>query len=200
MELLLDVSGSMNEHIPALKDSAAIVSRGLDEAEIDHEVRGFSSDGDYPLYRGFDEKADWKLGAMRAGMSTDLAGGVSRVRASLKDRTEKQKLAVVLTDGEPDDEEAAKRELVAARREGVTVLGVYLRPGRQVVEAYVDRYYKTAPEDARNRERERCLERLKESEAKMTDLFGGRAVILDDVGGLPKVAGKKIVDLLRRRS
>ena len=41
---------------------------------------------------------------------------------------------------------------------------------------------------------------MAEGETKMRDLFGGNIAVLDDVGQLPKVAGKKIVELMRRQS
>lgn len=192
VELLLDVSGSMNREIPALKDSTSIISRGLDEAGIDHEVRGFASQGENPLYRAFGEKADWKLGSMQAMGGTDLDEGMSRVRGAFRGRSEKQKLAIVFTDGSPHDVDAAKAELAAARRDGVSVLGVFLRspadPGK----------YDDYPEELRQKFQEKDRAKRTEVEQRMRELFGGKVSFLDDVGQLPKVTGKKIVDLLRR--
>ncbi|MDP9478477.1 MAG: hypothetical protein M3R38_22815, partial [Actinomycetota bacterium] len=184
VEVLLDVSSSMRDHQEGLRDSAAIVSRGLDVAEIPHEVRGFSRYGNQPLYRAFGEKADWKLGAITASGSTALDAGLEKVWGGFSGRKEKQKLAVVLTDGEPDNSFEAKNQLAALRREGVTVVGLFLRPKEDPNHSEADKAY--------------VKEQTRRSEVKMRDLFGGSVVIMDDVRQLPKVAGKKIVDLLRR--
>jgi len=171
VELLVDLSDSMNKTIPDLKESTAIVSQGLDLAGIAHEVRGFADSDDAPVFRGFGESPDWRLGAMKTLGMTDLASGARRVREAFGGRTEKQKLCVVLTDGVPNSIPAAKAELATLRARGVSVLGVYLRAG--------------GVQDT-------------DREAKMREIFGGRVAVLDHVSQLPKVAGKKMADLLRR--
>lgn len=188
VEFLLDVSGSMSTKIPGLKDSAAVVSQGLDLADIPHEVRGFGSPGQMPLYRSFEEKPDWKLGAMRTMGTTALDEGMEKVRGGFAGRTEKQKLALVLTDGIPDKEDPARQQIAAARRDGVTVMGVFLRENLDGPD-----YAGLSQED-----RDRYKERHRQMEDECRQLFGGRVAVIDDVRQLPRVAGKKIVDLLRR--
>ena len=182
VELLLDTSGSMRESMDGLKDSTSLISRGLDEAGIEHEVRGFSDYHDQPLYRAFGESADWKLGAMQSGGGTLMGAGIEKLREGFSGRSDKQKLGLVLADGMPSDDSSVRAQLAQARREGITPFGIFLRPG---------------PEAMKHRD---CKEMAEEGEAKMRELFSGNVAVLDDVGQLPKVAGKKIVDLMRRQS
>ncbi len=180
----------MGTKVSGLKDSAAIISQGLDLSEIPHEVRGFGSPDQQPLYRSFEEKADWKLGAMRATGSTALAEGVEKVRGGFAGRKEKQKLALVLTDGLADNEPAAREQIAAARREGATVVGIFLRENvRDPKGPYAS---------LTQGERDAYESRFRMMEERSRQLFGGKVAVIDDVRQLPKVAGKKIVDLLRR--
>lgn len=188
VELLLDVSSSMSGNIPELKDSAAVISQGLDGAGIAHEVRGFGRESSQPLYRAFGEKADWKLGAIETAGTTALDRGMEKVRGGFAGRQEKQKLALVMTDGRPNDVDDAKAQLAQARREGVTVVGIFLRPDLKRPE-----YDHFSDED-----RTYAKAQIAEAESSARDLFGGKVAVIDDVRQLPKVAGKKIVDLLRR--
>lgn len=190
VEFLLDVSGSMGNKVSGLKDSAAIISQGLDLSDIPHEVRGFGSSDQQPLYRSFEEKADWKLGAMRATGSTALAEGMEKVRGGFAGRKEKQKLALVLTDGLADNEAAAHEQIAAARREGATVVGIFLREN---VRDPKGPYASLTQGD-----RDTYESRFRMMEERSRQLFGGKVAVIDDVRQLPKVAGKKIVDLLRR--
>lgn len=190
VEFLLDVSGSMKTKVSGLKDSAAIISQGLDLSDIPHEVRGFGSPDEQPLYRSFKEKADWKLGAIRATGSTALAEGMEKVRGGFAGRKEKQKLALVLTDGIADNEPAAREQIAAARREGATVVGIFLRENVHDP--------KGPYADLNKGQREMYESRFRIMEERSRELFGGKVAVIDDVRQLPKVAGKKIVDLLRR--
>lgn len=182
VELLLDTSGSMRDSMDGLKDSTSVISRGLDEAKIEHEVRGFSDWDEQPLYRAFGETADWKLGAMQSGGGTLMGTGIEKLRGGFAGRSDKQKLGLVLADGMPSDESSVREQLAQARREGITPFGIFLRPG---------------PESMKHPDHKEMAE---EGEAKMRELFSGNVAVLDDVGQLPKVAGKKIVELMRRQS
>lgn len=196
VELLLDVSGSMKGSVDGLKDSSSVISRGLDEAKIEHEVRGFSSEDTMPLYRSFGEKADWKLGSMQASGSTDMGGGISKLREGFSGRTEKQKLGLILADGRPNEEQSVRDQLAAARREGVTPFGIFLRAEPDPADAPV--WMKTSQQ--RQKWAEDQKRQASAGEEKMRELFGGNVAVLDDVSQLPKVAGKKIVELMRRQS
>ena len=84
--------------------------------------------------------------------------------------------------------DAAKEQVARARREGITVVGIFLRPDL------------SRPEYERfsAQERDQARTRIAEMEKDARELFGGKVAVIDNVRQLPKVAGKKIVDLLRR--
>lgn len=170
VEVILDVSDSMSGSLDALRASAATISGGLDLAGIAHEVRGFSDHDALPLYRAFGEDPDWRLGAIETVCGTDLWAALPRVRRALSGREEEAKVAVVLTDGATSDPERARADLRRMRREGVTVVGVFLR----------DPTY-----------------RSEHVEGQMRDLFDGAVAFVDDPLSLPALVGGKIAALIK---
>lgn len=172
VEVVLDVSDSMRGSLDALRASAATISGGLDLAGIAHEVRGFSDHDALPLYRAFGEDPDWRLGAVHTVCGTDLWAALPRARRALRGRREEARVTVILTDGATSDPERARGELRRMRREGISVVGVFLRdPGY----------------------------RSEHVEGQMRDLFdGGGAPVafVDDPMALPGLVGGKIASMI----
>ncbi|WP_178861691.1 nitric oxide reductase activation protein NorD [Thiomicrorhabdus cannonii] len=117
--ILLDLSESTNEFIngeektiiEVTQEAAILVSHAINGIGDQFAVHGFSSDGrhdvQYTRFKQFDEPFDAdvhaKLAGMKGGLSTRMGAAMRHAGHYLERQTSKQKLLLVITDGEPAD-------------------------------------------------------------------------------------------------
>lgn len=117
--LLLDLSESTNELvvgsdktvIEVTQEACALVSKAIAGIGDAFAVHGFSSDGrhdvQYQKFKEFDEPFNSdvkaKLAGMQGGLSTRMGAAIRHAGHYLNKQTSKQKLMLVITDGEPSD-------------------------------------------------------------------------------------------------
>jgi len=171
VSLLLDQSGSMNDHITTgkLYDATCIMAQALEQLNLPYEVRGhggcssqYKAIGDATL----DPKRAARLARDDSGSNAVTAPVVGLATAALLARPDQNKLIVNLMDGEMDDHSDAVTQYRETRKQGIVTFGVFLGTpyaGQQ---------------------------------AKMTELFGANnwrpiASLTD----LPGVVGQRIADI-----
>ncbi|WP_319380318.1 VWA domain-containing protein [Thiomicrorhabdus sp.] len=117
--ILLDLSESTNEIVPGsdksilqvTQEAAILVSHAINGIGDQFAVHGFSSDGrhdvQYTRFKQFDEPFDpevhAKLAGMKGGLSTRMGAAMRHAGNYLDRQSSKQKLLLVITDGEPAD-------------------------------------------------------------------------------------------------
>lgn len=117
--ILLDLSESTNELVPGTdktilqvtQEASILVSHAIHGIGDQFAVHGFSSDGrhdlQYTRFKQFDEpfNADVhaRLAGMQGGLSTRMGGAMRHAGHYLEQQNSKQKLLLVITDGEPAD-------------------------------------------------------------------------------------------------
>ncbi|MGM0541043.1 MAG: nitric oxide reductase activation protein NorD [Pseudomonadota bacterium] len=117
--ILLDLSESTNEMVngsdktilEVTQESAILVSHAINGIGDQFAVHGFSSDGRHDLqyvrFKKFDEPFDGdvqaRLAGMEGGLSTRMGGAIRHAGHYLNQQSSKQKLLLVITDGEPAD-------------------------------------------------------------------------------------------------
>lgn len=117
--ILLDLSESTNEMVPGsektilevTQEAAILVSHAINGIGDQFAVHGFSSDGrhdvQYTRFKQFDEPFDAdvhaKMAGMQGGLSTRMGAAMRHAGAYLDRQASKQKLMLVITDGEPSD-------------------------------------------------------------------------------------------------
>ncbi|WP_024851893.1 nitric oxide reductase activation protein NorD [Hydrogenovibrio kuenenii] len=117
--ILLDLSESTNELVPGsdktilevTQEAAILVSHAINGIGDQFAVHGFSSDGrhdvQYTRFKQFDEPFDAdvhaKMAGMTGGLSTRMGAAMRHAGAYLDRQASKQKLMLVITDGEPAD-------------------------------------------------------------------------------------------------
>ncbi len=117
--ILLDLSESTNEFVTGedktilqvTQEAAILVSHAINGIGDQFAVHGFSSDGrhdvQYTRFKQFDEPFDAevhaKLAGMKGGLSTRMGAAMRHAGAYLDRQASKQKLLLVITDGEPAD-------------------------------------------------------------------------------------------------
>ncbi|MES9869388.1 MAG: nitric oxide reductase activation protein NorD [Sedimenticola sp.] len=117
--LLLDLSESTNEKMQGsektvlelTREAATLVSTAIEGIGDPFAVHGFASDGrhDVQYYRfkdfnqHFDEDAKSRLAGMSGGLSTRMGGALRHAAHHLLKQTERRKLILLVTDGEPAD-------------------------------------------------------------------------------------------------
>lgn len=117
--ILLDLSESTNEMVngadktilEVTQESAILVSHAINGIGDQFAVHGFSSDGRHDLqyvrFKQFDEPFDGevhaRLAGMKGGLSTRMGGAIRHAGHYLNQQNSKQKLLLVITDGEPAD-------------------------------------------------------------------------------------------------
>ncbi|WP_217924705.1 VWA domain-containing protein [Miltoncostaea oceani] len=180
VDTVVDLSGSMNSARKQLQDSAQTMVIAMEKLKVPHSVYGFDSGGSsahhYELV-GYGSRANG-LGAiagshMVGGGGTPTAEAVEFANARLSQRREQARVMVIFTDGMPNDIEGTRRQIEAARSQGITVVGAY---------------YNTAPASHRGQEVE-----------GMKKLFGSDFVHLEAIGDLPKHVGKLMMKLIKPR-
>jgi nitric oxide reductase activation protein len=117
--ILLDLSESTNEYVTGedktvlevTQEAAILVSHAINGIGDQFAVHGFSSDGrhdvQYTRFKQFEEPFDAdvhaKLAGMQGGLSTRMGAAMRHAGAYLERQSSKQKLLLVITDGEPAD-------------------------------------------------------------------------------------------------
>lgn len=117
--ILLDLSESTNEMVAdtdrtileVTQEAAILVSHAINGIGDQFAVHGFSSDGRHDLqyvrFKQFDESFDSevhaRLAGMQGGLSTRMGGAMRHAGHYLEQQNSKQKLLLVITDGEPAD-------------------------------------------------------------------------------------------------
>ncbi|GAB6071285.1 hypothetical protein JCM30760_23820 [Thiomicrorhabdus hydrogeniphila] len=117
--ILLDLSESTNEKVAdsdrtileVTQEAAILVSHAINGIGDQFAVHGFSSDGRHDLqyvrFKQFDESFDSdvheRLAGMQGGLSTRMGGAMRHAGHYLEQQNSKQKLLLVITDGEPAD-------------------------------------------------------------------------------------------------
>ncbi len=142
--VLLDLSESTNEMVRGsertvlelTRDAAALVAAAIHGIGDPFAIHGFASDGrhDVQYYRfkdfeqSLDEEVKSRLAGMKGGLSTRMGAAMRHAAHHLKQRPERHKLLLVVTDGEPADiderdprylREDTKRAVQELAREGV---------------------------------------------------------------------------------
>jgi len=117
--LLLDLSESTNEAMSGsdktvlqlTREAATLVSTAIEGIGDPYAIHGFASDGrhDVQYYRfkdftqHFDDEAKSRLAGMKGGLSTRMGAALRHAGYHLLKQTEKRKLILLVTDGEPAD-------------------------------------------------------------------------------------------------
>lgn len=117
--ILLDLSESTNEYVTGIdktvlqvtQEAAILVSHAIHGIGDQFAVHGFASDGrhdvQYTRFKQFDEPFDAdvhaKLAGMQGGLSTRMGTAMRHAGHYLEKQSSKQKLLLVITDGEPAD-------------------------------------------------------------------------------------------------
>ncbi|MCP4427227.1 MAG: VWA domain-containing protein [Chloroflexi bacterium] len=129
--IVLDASGSMDDHFNDLARAASATSFALEGSDgIDHEVRFLNAATH--IAKGMDETFDPKrvfgLYGIGGQSSTLGADTIGLSRNSLSSHDSANKIMIVMTDGGFSDKEETQKELEAARDAGITVVGVFFDP------------------------------------------------------------------------
>lgn len=117
--ILLDLSASTNEKvrgsdktvIELTREACALVATAIHGIGDPFAIHGFASDGrhDVQYYRfkdfeqRFDDDAKSRLAGMKGGLSTRMGAAMRHAARHLMQRSEKHKLLLIVTDGEPAD-------------------------------------------------------------------------------------------------
>lgn len=117
--ILLDLSESTNDAVRGsdktvlelTREAATLLSVAIDGIGDPFAIHGFASDGrlDVQYYRfkdfeqPFNDEVKSRLAGMRGGLSTRMGAALRHAGARLMQRSEKHKLVLVVTDGEPAD-------------------------------------------------------------------------------------------------
>ncbi len=117
--ILLDLSESTNALvvgedktiIQVTQEACSLVSKAIAGIGDAFAIHGFSSDGrhdvQYVKFKEFDEnfgtEVKAKLAGMKGGLSTRMGAAIRHAGSYLEKQTSKQKLMLVITDGEPAD-------------------------------------------------------------------------------------------------
>lgn len=149
VDILIDSSSSQTIRQPQIAAQSYIISQALSEAGIPHRVSSFCSYWDYTMlhrFRDYDEGADSNKNVLQFRAFGENRDGLA-IRAvcdSLKERSEENKILIILSDGRPNNlgstrpgcrkptpyvgEDAVKDtafEVRKARNQGISVLGIF---------------------------------------------------------------------------
>ena len=117
--ILLDLSQSTNECVRGsektvlelTREASALVASAISGIGDPFAIHGFASDGrhdvQYYRFKDFDQRMDdqakARLAGMRGGLSTRMGAAMRHAAHHLKNRSERHKLLLIVTDGEPAD-------------------------------------------------------------------------------------------------
>ncbi len=161
--ILLDLSESTNEKvrggertvIELTRDACTLVATAIAGIGDAFAIHGFASDGrhDVRYYRfkdfgeRFDADAKARLAGMGGGLSTRMGAALRHAGRHLRQRGERHRLLLVVTDGEPADiderdpqylRQDARKAVEELRRDGVTTYCLTLDPH---ADRYVERIF-----------------------------------------------------------
>lgn len=129
ISLLMDTSGSMNKGIADAVEAACFLPMALEGVDGIHTAiyrfpgREYASE----CLKGFDQRITGclnELASIRASGGTPLSAALQITGADLMEQSSNRKLLVVITDGQPDNEERAKAELNKLVTSGVEIIGI----------------------------------------------------------------------------
>lgn len=188
--VLLDLSESTNETLRGsertvlelTRDAGALVATAIEGIGDPFAIHGFASDGrhDVHYYRfkdfnqAFDDEAKRRLAGMKGGLSTRMGAAMRHAAWHLHQRSEKHKLLLIVTDGEPADiDERDPQYLRMDVKKAVETLRT------QGIQSY-------------------CLTLDPEADLYVKRLFGeGRYTVLDQVEQLPEQLPRLFASLTR---
>ena len=117
--ILLDLSESTNETVRGTdktvleltREACALVATAIDGIGDPFAIHGFASDGrhdvQYYRFKDFEQRLDddvkSRLAGMKGGLSTRMGAAMRHAGHHLLQRSEKHKLLLIVTDGEPAD-------------------------------------------------------------------------------------------------
>lgn len=117
--ILLDLSASTNEKVRGAektvldltREASALVATAISGIGDPFAIHGFASDGrhdvQYFRFKDFDQRFDGdvksRLAGMKGGLSTRMGAAMRHAGRHLLQRSEKHKLLLIVTDGEPAD-------------------------------------------------------------------------------------------------
>jgi len=117
--ILLDLSESTNETVRGTektvleltREACALVATAIDGIGDPFAIHGFASDGrhdvQYYRFKDFEQRLDddvkSRLAGMKGGLSTRMGAAMRHAGRHLLQRSEKHKLLLIVTDGEPAD-------------------------------------------------------------------------------------------------
>ncbi len=161
--VLIDVSESTNDQVPAseatvlelAREATVLLADALNKIGDPFAIAGFDSDGrhdvEYFRYKDFDAPYDDKTKAHLAGMtgqlSTRMGAAMRHATSMLRRRPSHKKLMLVLTDGEPSDNDVrdsqylrhdAKKAVEEAAVSGISTFCLSLDPR---ADEYVSRIF-----------------------------------------------------------
>ena len=178
VSLLLDLSQSVNEVpqgceqtiLEISQEAVTLLGWAIDHLDDEFAIAGFSSNTRhevrYQHIKGFSEswndEAKGRLAAIGAGYSTRMGAALRHAAHTLSARQADKKLLLVLTDGEPsdidvDDEEHLIRDTHKAVQE-LDQMGIYTH----------------------------CISLDPKADAYVSDIFGNRYTVIDNVDRLPE--------------
>ncbi len=150
VDILIDSSSSQTLRQPQIAAQSYIISQALSEAGIPHRVSGFCSYWDYTMlhrFRDYDEGPESNKNILQFRAFGENRDGLAirTVCHSLKERSEENKILILLSDGRPNHlgtarpgcrklppyvgEDAVKdtaMEVRKARNQGISVLGIFV--------------------------------------------------------------------------
>ncbi len=161
--ILLDLSESTNETVRGTdktvleltREACALVATAIDGIGDPFAIHGFASDGrhdvQYYRFKDFEQRLDddvkSRLAGMKGGLSTRMGAAMRHAGWHLMQRSEKHKLLLIVTDGEPADIDErdpqylrmdAKKAAEELRRTGVLSYCLTLDPE---ADRYVSRIF-----------------------------------------------------------
>ena len=117
--ILLDLSASTNEQVRGAdrtvleltREASALVATAINGIGDPFAIHGFASDGrhdvQYFRFKDFEQRFDGdvksRLAGMKGGLSTRMGAAMRHAGRHLLQRSEKHKLLLIVTDGEPAD-------------------------------------------------------------------------------------------------
>ncbi len=161
--VLIDVSESTNDQVPGseatvlelAREATVLLADALDKIGDPFAIHGFDSDGrqdvEYFRYKDFetayDQKAKAHLAGMTGQLSTRMGAAMRHASSILRRRPNQKKLLLVVTDGEPSDNDVrdsqylrqdARKAVEEAAAHGIATFCLSLDPD---ADEYVSRIF-----------------------------------------------------------
>lgn len=161
--ILLDLSESTNETVRGsdktvlelTREACALVATAIDGIGDPFAIHGFASDGRHDVryfrFKDFDQRLDGgvkaRLAGMKGGLSTRMGAAMRHAAWHLRQRGERHKLLLIVTDGEPADIDErdpqylrtdAGKAVAELRKDGISTFCLTLDPE---ADRYVSRIF-----------------------------------------------------------